>query len=182
MLVHVICSCFQILYFHYTLTTLLYLRYCYVYHSCRGRRDLLGQEEIRYPFDMCLAYFPNITPDSSHDSLCVAGREGHRTGRPPRTGWATRFKGEPQHLESMWVIGCATGLSPGVTCFQGDSGLPGLRGPPGLQGKRGDIGPPGLTGEIGQPGPPGPPGNMVGVAIDYIMLCFSLLSWSRNFT
>lgn len=30
----------------------------------------------------------------SYDKTCVAGREGHRTGRSSWSGWASRFKGE----------------------------------------------------------------------------------------
>lgn len=59
--------------------------------------------------------------------------------------------------------------------FQGDLGLPGPAGPPGLQGKSGDTGQPGLRGETGQPGPPGPQGERVGGAADYtILYAFSL--------
>ena len=73
-------------------------------------------------------------------------------------------------VQLVWFITCTTGQNLTWTLLQGDPGLPGPAGPPGLQGKPGGTGPPGLRGEIGQLGPPGPPGDRVGGAADYTVL------------
>lgn len=123
---------------------------------------------------MCFINLPEIKPSpcDSYDKMCVAGREGHRTGRSCWSGRASRFKGEYQ---LVCFIRCAADQNLTVTYIQGDQGLPGPAGPPGLQGKPGDAGLPGLRGEPGQPGPPGPQGERVGGAADCcVMYAFSL--------
>lgn len=65
--------------------------------SHRGHRDLLGPKEIRWVFFRWFTHSPKISLDScSHNSHCVAGREGHRAGRSSRTGRPSRFKGDKQ--------------------------------------------------------------------------------------
>lgn len=47
-------------------------------------------------FEWCFINSPEVKPNpcDTYDKMCVAGREGHRTGRSSWSGWASRFESE----------------------------------------------------------------------------------------